>query len=68
MVESARGVQQRCNLDPLCYSPGSIKIIKEFRANPQVPGVTAVLFINDVTVILPTELSLDMVATGKITE
>ena len=27
-VESARGVQQECNLGPLCYSAGSLKILK----------------------------------------
>ena len=27
MVESARGVQQGCNLGPLCYSAGSLKIL-----------------------------------------
>ena len=27
-VESARGLQQGCNLDPLCYSAGSLKILK----------------------------------------
>ena len=27
-VESARGVQQGCNLGPLCYSAGSLKILK----------------------------------------
>ena len=67
VVESARGVQQGCNLDPLCYSAGSLKILKEFRANPPVPGARAVSFI-DITVILPPELSLDMTAIGKITE
>ena len=68
MVESARGVQQGCNLGPLCYSAGSLKILKEFRANPPVPGATAVSFINDITVILPPEHSLDMAAIGKVTE
>ena len=68
MVESARGVQQECNLGPLCYSAGSLKILKEFRANPPVPGARAVSFIDDITVILPPELSLDMTAIGKNTE
>ena len=68
MVESARGVQQRCNLGPLYYSAGSLNILKEFRANPPVPGARAVLFIDDITVILPPELSLDMAAIGKVTE
>ena len=66
VVESARGVQQRCNLGPLCYSAGSLKILKEFRANPPVPGARAVSFI-DITVILPPDLSLDMAAIGKVT-
>ena len=68
VVESARGVQQGCNLGPLCYSAGSLNILNEFRANPPVPGARAVSFIDDVTVILPPELSLDMVAMGKVTE
>ena len=28
VVESARGVQQECNLGPLCYSAGSLKFLK----------------------------------------
>ena len=41
---------------------------KEFRANPPVPGARAVSFIDDITVILPPKLSLDMAAIGKVTE
>ena len=61
-------VQQGCNLGPLSYSAGSLKILKEFRANPPVPGARAVSFIDDITVILPPELPLDMAAIGKVTE
>ena len=68
VVESARGVQQACNLGPLCYSAGSLKILNEFRANPPVPGARAVSFNDDITVILPPELSLDVAAIGKVTE
>ena len=53
IVESARGVQQECNLGPLCYRAGSLKILKEFRAKPLVPGARAVSFI-DITAILTT--------------
>ena len=67
VVESARGVQQGCNLGPLCYSAGSLKILKDFKANPPVPGARAVSFIDDITVILPPEFSLDMAAIGKVT-
>ena len=49
VVESARGVQQACNLGPLCYSAGSLKILEEFRANPPVPGARVVSFIDDIT-------------------
>ena len=62
MFESVRGVQQGCNLGPLCYSAGALKILKEFRSKPPVPGARAVSFIDDITVILPPELSLDMSA------
>ena len=55
MVESARGVQQGCNLGPLCYSAGSLKILNKFRANPPVPGARAVSFTDDITAILPLE-------------
>ena len=68
MVESARGVQQGFNLGPLCYSADSLKILKEFRAYPPVPGARAVSLIDDITVILPPELSLDMASIGKVTE
>ena len=33
-----------------------------------MPGARAVSFIDDITVILPPELSLDMVAIGKVLE
>ena len=46
-VESARGVQQGYNLGPLCYSSGSLKILKEFRASPPVPGARAGSSIDD---------------------
>ena len=68
VVESTRGVQQECNLGPLCYIAGSLKILKEFRANPPVPGARAVSYIDDITVLLPPELSLDMAAIGNVTE
>ena len=68
VVESARGVQQGCNLGPPSYSAGALKIQKEFRANPPVPGARAVSFIDDIMVILPPELSLDRTAIGKNTE
>ena len=68
VVEPARGKQQRRNLGSLCYSAGSLKILKEFRANQPVPGANAVSFIDDITVILPPLRSLDMAAIGKVTE
>ena len=68
MVESARGVQQGCNLGPLCYSVDSLKILKEFRAIPPVPGARAVSFIDEITVILAPKLSFDVTAIGKVTE
>ena len=68
VIESARGVQQGCNLGALCYSAGSLKIRKQLRANPPVPESRAVSFIDDITVILPPELSLDMAAIGNVTK
>ena len=63
-----RGVQQGCNLGPLCYSSGSLKILKEFRANPPVPGARVISFIDDITANLPPELSLDTAAIATVTE
>ena len=68
VVESARGVQQGCNIGPRCSIAGSLKILTEFSANPPVPGARAVSFTDDITVILPPELSFDMAAIGKVTE
>ena len=68
VIESTRGVQQDCNLGPLCYSAGALKILKEFKSQPPVPGARVVSFIDDITVILPPELSLDMAAIGTVTE
>ena len=67
-VELARGVQQGCNLGPLCYRAGSLKILKEFRVNPPVPRARAVSFINDITVILPPGLALHTVAIENVTK
>ena len=64
VIESARGVQQGCNLGPLCYSAGALKILKEFKSQPPVPGARVVSFIDDLIVILSPELSLDMAAIG----
>ena len=52
VVESVRGVQQGCNLGLLCYSVGSLTILKTFRSNLPVPGARAVSFIDDITDIL----------------
>ena len=68
VVESERGIQQGYNPGPLGYSARSLKMLKEFRANPPVPKARAVSFIDDITVILPLELSLDMAAIGKVAE
>ena len=68
VVESARGARQGCNLGLRCYSAVSLKILKEFRANPSVPGARAVLFVDDILVIPPLEFSPDMAARGKVTE
>ena len=46
VVGSARGVQQGCNLGPLCYRTGSLKILEGFRVNPPVLEARAVLFVH----------------------
>ena len=68
VVDSAREVQQGYNLGPLCYSANSLNTLKEFRTNPPLPGARAVSFTDNITVILPPELSPDMVAIAKATK
>ena len=68
MVKSVRGVQQSCNVNHFCYCTSSFKILKVFRVNPPVPGAKAVSFIDDITIILPPELSLDKAAVVKVPE
>ena len=68
MAESARGIQQGCNMGSRCYNTGSLNILNKFRANPSVPGASAVSFIDGITVILSPELSLDMAAIAKVME
>ena len=68
MVESARGIQQGCNPGPLCNSADSLEILDEVRAYPPVPRSRAISFIDDITVILPPELSRNMAAIGEVME
>ena len=49
MVKSTRRRQQGCDLDSLCYSTGSVKILEEFSAKLPVPGARVVSFIDDIT-------------------
>ena len=65
MVESAQGVQHGCNIGPFCYGAGSLEILKEFRANSTMPGARTVSFMDDIMIILPPELSLDVAAIEK---
>lgn len=65
VIPPARGVQRGCNLDPLRYSAGSHKILREFRADSPVLGARELDFIDDITVNLPPESTRD---TGTITK
>ena len=67
VIPSARGVQQGCNLGPLCYSAGSLKLLREFQTNPPVPGARALAFIDDITVILPPARAHDTSAIAAVT-
>lgn len=68
VVESARDSHQGCYLNLLCYSAGALSILKELKPQPPIPEDVLDLFIYDLTVILPPELSLDRAATEKTTE
>ena len=46
----------------------SLKILKDFIAKLPVPGARAVMFIDDITVILPPEPSLNTAAIAKVAE
>ena len=50
--------QKDCNLDPFRYSAGLLKILKEFTENIAVLRARAVSFIDEIAVILPSELFL----------
>ena len=53
---------------PTLLQRGLTEEPKKNRANPPMQGARAVSFIDDITVILPPELSLDMAAIGKVVE
>ena len=53
---------------PVRYSAGSLKLLTPPRPNTSVSGAKAVLCIDDMTTILPPELSLDMEAIAKVME
>ena len=55
-----------CNL--INTHTDTLKILKEFRTNPPVPGAREISFIDDITVIPPPELSLDTTAIAAVTE
>ena len=44
VIESAREVWQGCSLGLRCYIASSLRILKEYRANPPVPEARAVSF------------------------
>ena len=55
-------------MDTLRHGTDFLKALKEFRANPHVPGARASSFIDDITAILPSELSLAMTAIATVIE
>ena len=48
------------------YSAGALKILREFRANPSVLRARAISFIDDTTVILPSNFPLIWQLQGKL--
>lgn len=68
LITSAGGVQQGCNIGPLGYSTwGGMTILKNVKAAPPVPVKARIsAFIDDVTMLVPPELALDMDDIGKV--
>ena len=66
-VLSRTGIQQGCNLGPLCFSAGGLPLLQKFRANPPVKGAQAFAYIDDVMVTLPPERASDMKAVSDVT-
>ena len=58
LINTHTHAQKDCNLDPLRYSAGLLKIPKELTENIAVHRARAVSFIDEITVILPPELFL----------
>ena len=68
VVQSRRGVQQGCNLGPLCYSAGGLDLLREFRQTPPVEGAQIMAYIDDVVVILPPDQARNMSAVAEVTQ
>lgn len=48
VIRSARRVQQGCNIGPLGYIAGGVKILKELKVAPLAPGARISAFIDDI--------------------
>ncbi|CAN0375941.1 unnamed protein product, partial [Laminaria digitata] len=66
-VLSSTGVQQGCNLGPLCYSAGLMPLLRAFKANPPVVGAQIMAFIDDLVVTLPASHATDPAAAEAVT-
>ena len=66
-VLSRTGVQQGCNLGPLCLSAGGLTLLQKFRANPPVERAEIYAYIDDIVVNLPPERASDMKALSDFT-
>ena len=67
VVASCSGVQQGCTLGPLCFSAGSLPILRAFEERPPVEGAQLMAFIDDLVVVCPPERAADADAVEKVT-
>ena len=67
VIESHRGVQQGCALGPLCYSAGSLQLLKDFRDDPPVEGALMMAYIDDLVILLPPEHATSAQAIARVT-
>lgn len=59
-VVSSSGVRHAVNSHQptevrLCYSAGPLKILRELKTNPPVPGARVLTFVENITTIFPPE-------------
>ena len=67
VIASRSGVQQGCAIGPLCFSAGSLPILRAFQERPPVEGTQLMPFIEDLVVVIPPERATNADTVEKVT-